>query len=173
MKYFWLAALTFFAIAAPADVGSAAPQQTFVLSKGLLFDCRIAPAAEQAKSVPFEVSYFVFGDRVGPQVNFYDPSKLITDQTGWMGKDHFVLSRVVSDGRLFAWVGQSPAGLPPQVDALIEIEPTIGSPTRASISLTRFVVDGQQSVSTQAFGGNCESLSGKAAWDHFQQAPTK
>jgi hypothetical protein len=146
-------------------------QETVQLSQSLYFDCAVAPDAG-TKPVELDASYFVYADRPQPQVNFYDPTRLITDGTGWASAGHFALSRLTADGQLFVWLGQNAKNAQPQIDAVVELKPTNPDNEHAAIYVTRFE-DAQGAISTRTFEGTCDTLSGKAAWDSFQQARTK
>jgi hypothetical protein len=160
-----LAAVAASVLAQPAFAQQPEP---FVLKSGLYFACTVAPVGAQAQPVPLDITYFVFGDRPRPDINFFDPSRLITQGTGVVSKKHFALSRLTSDGRLFVWLGRSEEGSAPDVDTALEVSPDPRSGDRTSVSVTHF--DDQTGVvSAKSFAGNCEKLSGKPAWDRYQQ----
>ena len=151
-----------------ASQSAVAQPETHRLSKAMYSDCSINPDQEPSKSFEFDVTYFVFAGEPGPQVNFFDPSKLMSKQTGWMPKGHFVLDRVISDRELFLWKGRASGTSLPQIDGTIELTPASGDATRTNMFVTLFADGNAGAVSMQKFKGTCGMLSGKAAWDRYQ-----
>jgi hypothetical protein len=168
MRRLCLAAPVISGLALVSTNALAQQPQTFTLSKGLYFDCTVAPISDRSKSFELDLSYFVYRDRPDrPQVNFYDPTNLLQEPTGWAPKGHFVLSRLTSDGRLFVWFGQSPAALP-TITAVAEVDPVSGDGQKATLTLIHFNDAVDSTVTTETVVGHCQTLSGKEAWDRFQ-----
>jgi hypothetical protein len=157
------------ALAQPA----VAKEETFNLDKALYFDCTISSDQDPAKIHEMDVTYFVYADKPGPQLNFFDPSKLVSDQSGWAQKDHFLLFRQVSDRELFIWQGRSIKGSSPLVDSTFELTPKMSEPSRAALVVTRFTEGNAGAIVARKFKGECGTLSGKAAWDLYQNGGTK
>lgn len=163
---------TMFALAAMAipQTAWAQGQETLRLSKALYFDCAISATKDPAKLVDFDVSYVVYADQPGrPQVNFLDPTKVFFQQTGWAAEGRFALSRLTSDGRLFVWLGQFREPGLPQIDQTIELTPDSAQAEQAGISVRHFTENDNGIVLPREFAGVCQTLTGKGAWDRFQE----
>ena len=173
MRRAQVAATAVSALLLGSSQSATAKEETFILSKGLYFDCTISSDQEPAKIHKLHITYFVYADKPGPQVNFFDPSTLVSDRTGWAPKEHFVLSRQVSDRELFIWRGQSKKGSVPQVDSTFELTPKVAEPSRAAMVVTRFTDGDGGAISVLRYKGECGTLSGKAAWDRYRVGEPK
>jgi hypothetical protein len=156
-----------------AALAASEEETTFQLSKTLYFDCTVWSDHEPGKKYELDISYLLYPEQPGAQVNFRDPSKLVSTQTGWAPKDHFVFSRQIADRELFIWKGRTDENSFPYVTSTFELAPKPDDASRVTLSMARFMDTNARTVSVERFKGECGSLSGKAAWDRYQNGDPK
>jgi hypothetical protein len=172
-NYVRAASLCIAALAIPESL-SAQQQEQLKLTTVLYYDCAVSSETESAKHFQLGVSYLVYADDPSYQVNFHDPARVLFNRPGWAPKGEFALARRTTDGRLFAWLGKSTEGRSfPQIETTLELTPAKNAGGKATLELIRFVGDNSGISRIESYAGECDALSGKAAWERYQNGGPK
>jgi hypothetical protein len=161
--------LVLFAVTGGSESLPAQPQEQLRVKTMLLFDCAVSSETDQTKNVQLEVSYIAYANDPRYQVNFKDPAHVLFKRPGWAPKGEFVLARLTTDGHLFAWLGKRTEESPfSEIETVVRVTPAKDGGVKSTLSLEHFVSDESSGSKVETFRGECDSLSGKAAWERYQ-----